>query len=202
MIMGVVSIITAQEAYFSIGRNFTTYDYTNSLGESNPNVNGSSGVSYEVGYVYKLSSSFGLDIGITLNEFNATGGNYVNNYSWETNYLGLQGVLKYRIFGKNRFCSNIIDGSALYFNAGLNLNHIVNGQQKINGQTFMLTENNEFNSFFIQPLIGLDLSCLITDSVSIGLGYHFSKNLPLSDTGSEKLSFINSQLQFNMKMSF
>ena len=40
--------------------------------------------------------------GLTLNEFNATGGNQVNNYSWETNYLGVQVIFKYKIIGGSR----------------------------------------------------------------------------------------------------
>ena len=69
----------SQEAYFSMGRNFTTFDYTNSEGNTNDNIEGSSGAAYELGYVFSLSDKLGLAAGLTLNEFNATGGNQVNN---------------------------------------------------------------------------------------------------------------------------
>ena len=40
----------AQEMELLVGRNFTTYDYTNSDGESNPNLEGASGSYIEVSY--------------------------------------------------------------------------------------------------------------------------------------------------------
>ena len=102
-----IFIITAlqfsfgQEAYFSTGRNFTTYDYTNSQGESNDNVKSSSGAFYELGLSFDVADKLQIATGITLNEFNATGGNYVNNYSWNTNYLGLKGLAKYAMFSSS-----------------------------------------------------------------------------------------------------
>ena len=184
----------SQEAYFSMGRNFTTYDYTNSEGTSNDNVEGSSGAAYELGYVFSLGDKLGLAAGLTLNEFNATGGNQVNNYSWETNYLGVQGILKYAILDN-------LSGFGLNVNGGVNLNHIVNGKQKINGQTFDLTDNDEFKGLFVQPIVGLDAKYQINETFALGLGYHYSKNFGLTNSTPQKLNFNNSQLQFNLIMS-
>ena len=184
----------SQEAYFSMGRNFTTYDYTNSEGNSNDNIEGSSGAAYELGYVFSLGDKLGLAAGLTLNEFNATGGNQVNNYSWETNYLGVQGIIKYAILDN-------LSGFGLNINGGVNLNHIVNGKQKINGQTFDLTDNDEFKGLFVQPIVGLDAKYQINDTFALGLGYHFSKNFGLTNSSPQKLNFNKSQLQFNLVMS-
>ena len=97
----VCSVSFGQETYLSVGRNFTTYDFTNSSGESNLDLQNSSGASYEVGYAMKINPKLGLAIGVTLNQYNATGGDFVNNYSWDTNYLGAQGVLKFNVFKEN-----------------------------------------------------------------------------------------------------
>ena len=35
--------------------------------------------------------------------------------------------------------------------AGMNFNHIIDGIQKINGQTFKLSNENEFKGVFIKP---------------------------------------------------
>ena len=185
----------SQDAYFSMGRNFTTYDYTNSEGNPNDNIEGSSGAAYELGYVFYLGDKLGLAAGLTLNEFNATGGNQVNNYSWETNYLGVQGILKYEIIGDRR------SDFGLNVNGGVNLNHIVNGKQKINGQTFDLTAEDEFKGLFVQPIIGLDAKYQINSDFAIGLGYHYSKSFGLTNSTPQKLNFNNSQLQFNLVMS-
>jgi hypothetical protein len=184
-----------QEAYFSMGRNFTTYDYTNSEGESNENLEGSSGSSYELGYVFSLGEKFGLAAGLTLNAFNATGGTMASNYSWKTNYLGLQGVAKYTVLGDSR--SNF----GLSLNFGVNVNHIINGQQKINGQTFDLTNEDEFKGIFVQPLLGLDARYYIIRNLALGVGYHYSKSFGLTNSTPQNLNFNNSQLQFNIIMS-
>ena len=68
----VCTVSFGQETYLSVGRNFTTYDFTNSSGESNLNVQNSSGASYEVGYAMKINPKLGLAIGVTLNQYNAT----------------------------------------------------------------------------------------------------------------------------------
>lgn len=198
----VCTVSFGQEAYFSVGRNFTTYDYTNSFGDSNLNVQNSSGASYEVGYAIKINTKLGFAVGVTLNQFNATGGDFVNNYSWDTNYLGAQGVLKFNLFKENSSRWNSKNSKfGLSLNAGLNLNHIVSGQQKINGQTFDLTNNDEFKGFYAQPLIGLDARCQITNDIAMGLGYHYSKNFGISNITNQKLNFINNQLQFNLIIS-
>ena len=206
-----IFIITAlqfsfgQEAYFSTGRNFTTYDYTNSQGESNDNVKSSSGAFYELGLSFDVAEKLKVATGITLNEFNATGGNYVNNYSWNTNYLGVKGLVKYAMFSSSGSkyggnCSTMGD-YGFYFNLGVNVSHIIDGQQKINGETFDLVSNVEFKGLFVQPIIGLDAKYYITNTLALGLGYNYSKSYGITNSTTQKLNFNNSQLQFNLLMS-
>ena len=194
LIVLALNFSSAQEVYLNVGRNFTTYDYTNSQGDSNPNVESSSGASYEVGYIFSLGDKFGIAAGLTLDQFNATGGNMVNNYSWDTSYLGLQGVAKYKVLEANR------SPISLNLNAGINFNHIIGGEQKINGQTFKLTDEDEFKGLFFKPIIGLDVQYFLLDNIAIGIGYHYSKNFGLS-SGEQDLNFNNSQLQFGILMS-
>ena len=192
--------LPAQEMFFNIGRNFTNYDYTNSQSESNPNIESSSGSSYELGYnfISALGNKFDVGLSCTLDQYNATGGNLVNDYSWNTNYFGLQGTIKYDLIeklNKSKFNLNI--------NAGINLNHIISGQQKINGDTFNLSSHEEFNGLFIKPVVGMQLKFYLTDDVAIGISYNHSKNygrIP-ARSGDENLNFNNNQLQFGILMS-
>tara|TARA_B100000886_G_scaffold336880_1_gene296499 strand:- start:268 stop:900 length:633 start_codon:yes stop_codon:yes gene_type:complete len=192
--------LPAQEIFFNVGRNFTNYDYTNSQSESNPNIESSSGSSYELGYnfISALGNKFDIGLSCTLDQFNATGGNLVNDYSWNTNYFGLQGTIKYDLIeklNKSKFNLNI--------NAGINLNHIISGQQKINGDTFNLSSHEEFNGLFIKPVVGMQLKFYLTDDVAIGISYNHSKNygrIP-ARSGDENLNFNNNQLQFGILMS-
>ena len=61
-----------------MGRNFTTFDYTNSEGNTNDNIEGSSGAAYELGYVFSLGDKLGLAAGLTFNEFNENWPNYLD----------------------------------------------------------------------------------------------------------------------------
>ena len=191
------NVLSAQEVYLNVGRNFTTYDYTNSQLNDNSNLESSSGASYEMGYIANsvLGDKVDIAAGLTLDQYNATGGNMVNNYSWNTNYLGLQGVLKYNILESSRNSPVAINA-----NAGVNFNHIISGEQKINGQTFDLTAEEEFNGLFVKHTIGLEVQYYITSDVAIGIGYNFIKNYGLS-SGDENLNFNNRQLQLGILMS-
>ena len=52
-----------QEVYLNVGRNFTTYDYTNTQGDENPNLESSSGNFYEVGYIFTIDDKFKFSTG-------------------------------------------------------------------------------------------------------------------------------------------
>lgn len=197
IILVVLSIITisAQGVYLNVGSNFTTYDYTNSLGGSS-DLEPDSGSSYEVGYISKSVVGNKVDIatGITLDQYNASGGNMVNNYSWNTNYLGIQGVFKYKILDSRR------SPVAINAKAGINFNHIISGEQKINGQTFNITTEEEFKGLFVRHLIGLEVQYYLRSNIAIGISYQLTKNYGLS-RGDENLNFNNRQLQFAILMS-
>ena len=109
--------------------------------------------------------------------------------SWNTNYLGLQGVAKYKVLDT--------DPSPISVNltAGINFNHIVSGEQKINGQTFNLTDEEEFKGIFFKPMIGVDVQYFLLDNMAVCFGYRYSKNFGLS-SGDEDLNFNIRQLQF------
>jgi hypothetical protein len=85
-------------------------------------------------------------------------------------------------------------------NVGVNFNHIIDGEQKINGQTFKLTENEEFNGLFIKHVSGLQFKYYLIDHIAIGISYNYSKTYGLN-TGNESLNFNNHQLQFGILMS-
>jgi hypothetical protein len=189
---------SAQEAYLSIGKNFTNFDYTNSFGARNTNIEDGIGMSYEMGYLFRMNNRINIAAGITLSEFNANGGTIVDNYSWNTNYLGLQGVLKYKILGKSSNWSGSAEGFSMDLNTGVNLSHMIEGQQKINGQTYDLSKSNEFTGLFIEPLIGAALNYQISETTKFGFGYQFSKSFRTSKSGDEKLQFNNHKLQFNI----
>ena len=185
--------IYSQDLNITTGTNFTEYNYTNSSGEENPNLNSSSGSFFEVSYSvpFNNTNNFKYVLGVTLNQFNATGGDFLNNYSWNTNYLGIMSGVKYKV---TRADNNI----QVDFKGGFNLNKIIDGQQKINGQTFDLTQEKEFSSVGIQPFIGFEAAFFVSNYVGLTMGYSVSKNLSVSNGSPEDLSFNNSRIEFGI----
>ena len=106
------SIIGAQNVFFNTGVNMTTYDYSNSSGKNNNNIQSSNGAFYEMGYGIPLQfnsryrgrySITKIKMSLTLNEYNATGGNSLDNYDWKTQYLGFRTNLEYFILDTDFF---------------------------------------------------------------------------------------------------
>ena len=183
----------AQDLELIVGRNFTTYDYTNSEGATNPNLDGASGSYIEVSYnvPFNRNQDFYYSLGLALNQFNATGGDYASNYSWDTNYLGVKSGLKYYFTSRSSF----IKAAA---KTGFGINTIINGQQKINGATFDLTQEDEFTALSVQPYLGIELKYEVTNGILLGVGYNYSKSFGVANGDAEKLNFNNSRFEFGI----
>lgn len=180
----------AQEIYFKTGKNFTQYDYKNDS-ESSPKLQSGTGALYEIGYAKTLKNEkMKYNLGLSLNEYNAIGGNSVSSYSWNTQYLGLQNTFSFAFIKKGGFEARV--------NGGLNLGTIIYGKQNINGQYFDLSSQKEFSGFQITPSLGLQASYNINRAVYLSVGYAYCKSFNLSNNTSEKLSFNTNQIQFGI----
>ena len=183
----------AQDLELIVGRNFTTYDYTNSEGASNPNLDGASGSYIEVSYnvPFNRNQDFYYSLGLALNQFNATGGDYASSYSWDTNYLGVKSGLKYYFTPRSSFVKAAVK-------TGFGINTIINGQQKINGATFDLTQEDEFTAVSVQPYLGVELKYEVSSGILLGVGYNYSKSFGVANGDAEKLNFNNSRFEFGI----
>lgn len=176
----------SQEIYFHFGNNFTTYDYKNSVGNSNSNIKSGSGSAYELGYNRSFKDKFTYSGSLIWNQFNAKGSNGVSVYGWNTNYLGIQNAVSYTIL-KTR------SEFGIYLKAGVATSFIIKGQQLLNNRYYDLTQYEEFKGLVIQPLIGMQVKYLVNDYFGVSLNYILSKSLPKS--GLESLSFDTNQAQ-------
>ena len=192
----------SQTVFFNTGVNMTTYDYQNSEGNSNNNVTSSNGAFYELGYGIPLDysgrsrgwgrySKLFFKTSIKLNNYNATGGNTLDNYDWKAQYIGLNTGLEYLLFD-NSSVSASVEGR-------LGFETLLNGKQKIGGETYNLKDNEEFNGLFITPKMGINILYNVTEDVGLGGGIHFSKALSMKgETEGEKLQFNNTILSFGI----
>lgn len=176
----------SQEIYLKTGKNFTSYDYKNSMGKTNSDIKSSSGSTYELGYEYELNDKISYLGSLTWNQYNAKGANRVDRYEWNTNYFGIQNAILYSVFKTQ----NELE---FKLKAGVNTSIIANGQQLLNNNYYNLTKYEEFKGIVIQPLIGMQLNYTVADYLILSLDYTLMKSLPKS--GLERLSFSTNQVQ-------
>jgi hypothetical protein len=186
--------IQAQEIYLQTGKNYTKYDYKSDT-SSSPSLQSGSGNFYEIGYVMTLNNEkLKYAVGLSLNEYNAIGGNAVSSYSWNTQYLGVQNTFSITFVKKRGF-----EASA---NGGLGILTIIYGKQNINGEYLDLASQKEFSGIWVAPKLGINASYNVDNDIYLSLGYAYSKSFNLSNSTDEKLSFNNSQIQFGVHFMF
>lgn len=186
--------IQSQEIYLQTGKNYTNYDYKSGTSTS-PSLQSGSGNFYEIGYSMTLNSEkLKYAIGMNLNEYNAIGGNAVNSYSWNTQYLGIQNTFSYAFITTG--------GLEATVNGGLGLATLIYGKQNINGQFMDLSTQKEFFGIWLAPKLGIQASYNVENDIFLSLGYAYSKSFNMSNSTAEKLAFNNSQIQFGVHFLF
>lgn len=184
----------SQEIYLQTGKNYTQYDYKSDT-NSSPNLQAGSGNFYEIGYIMKLNNeSLKYAVGLSLNEYNAIGGDINSSYSWNTQYMGVENTLSIAFLNTGGFQASA--------NGGLGISTLIYGKQNLNGQYLDLSSQKEFTGIWIAPNLGLTASYNVDNDIYLSLGYTYSKSFNVSNSTDEKLSFNNSQIQFGVHFIF
>ena len=70
---------------------------------------------------------------------------------------------------------------------------------KIGGETFDLKSNDEFNSLFLTPKLGVNFVYNVTEDVGLSAGFNLSRAMSSKgNSEGEKLQFNNSQISFGV----
>ena len=185
--------------FISIGRSVTRYDFTNSLGNANPNVLSSDGLDFEIekgifnfNLLFKTSFFCFFILNNTLidrTNYSISAGNV--SYDWNTSYLGTNlyfSLETFRIF-------NLINFD---ISAGSGISHILYGEQKIGSRIFKLRDNNEFDGLFVKPFVELGSNFYNSKKVSAGLFLNLSKSFSIDNNSEQKLDFENFQIKLRL----
>lgn len=186
--------LQAQEIYLQTGKNFTQYDYKSGT-DSAPNLQSGSGNFYEIGYVMTLNNeTLTYAVGLSLNEYNAIGGDINSSYSWNTQYMGVENTLSIAFLNTGGFQASA--------NGGLGISTLLYGKQNLNGQYLDLSSQKEFAGIWLAPNLGLTASYNVDNDIYLSLGYSYSKSFNVSNNTDEKLLFNNNQIQFGVHFIF
>lgn len=190
------TISQAQELYFSTGLNFANYKFKGT--DNLPlNFNSKSSNFYEIGYAFKLKDNdlFNYSIGLAINSFDSSAGDIANFYDWNTTYMGFNNQFQYTLIPAMRMPFEFSGG------VQLQLMHIIDGEQKINGATYDLTKEVEFRGLFIQPGAIITTKYYLSDDWQFSLSYNYSNSFNLSNKTDEKFSIVNQQLRFGIHLN-
>ncbi|WPR70476.1 hypothetical protein SLW70_11030 [Flavobacterium sp. NG2] len=188
--------IFSQEIYFTSGKNYTKYIYKDANLQVNSNLQSGTGNFYEAGYTNASTSKRMLySFGLSLNEYNAVGGNTTNSYRWDTQYLGVHGGLSFKFFTIQSNQKNDID---FLVKTGLNAATIIYGKQQVNGIYYDLMNQKEFSGIILESSLGLTVRYGIPSFGGLSIGYDFCQSLNLTNSSKEKLSFNTNQLELGI----
>ena len=181
--------LSAQNIFFETGMNFTNYVYADKDGNSNNNIEPGTGVYFRAG-LGSIGYRSSFLYGISLNQFNASGGNGFKLYDWKATHLG----------GFAQWNKYFNDDETFGFSAAFELSTLVSGKQVLGENSYKLSEYDEFKGLWVSPRIGLNYQIVSTYSILLELGYNFQFGLNITSGSSEKLSFNTHQLGIKLNI--
>jgi hypothetical protein len=175
---------SAQEVYFTHGKNLTNYEQLNINTNSLP-VDRGIGSSFEIGFKSKYikNTSFFYTLGLTYNQFNALGNTTGLNMEWKTNYVGLSSSFDYSLIQAKR--------STLSLKLGTSMQTLVYGKQQINLVQMDILNNREFSGLNIGLQSGLVYQYQINPDYGVNIGYTYMQLFNLSNSTEEKSLLTN-----------
>lgn len=193
-----VNTAYSQQIYFLTGKNYTKYKIRYNGSET---VNGlekkGEGDSYEIGFAIPIKvqrlafdNNLNYTVGLTLNQYNAESGDIANNYTWKTEYIGVQNALVYS-FVKSNHLDVAVKG-------GVNVATMLHGNQTINNSRFNLNNQKDFKGVVVSPLLGIQAKCNLSEYGYLSLGYNYSRSINLTNDTNKKVSFLTNQIVFGI----
>jgi hypothetical protein len=198
----------AQQFKLNQGIALTEFNYQNDQGQPFQGLKRGSGLAFQLSYhkaslvdsskykleqspfaiylgqnpkIARLLSMINYDLGIQFNQLNAVGDIQNTAFSYQTDYLGLQGKLGLRI--KLPFaCSINLQGIA-------SVNKIVHGNQLLLNRYVDLTEDPQFSQVKIMAGYGAELERLFSGKVSGFMAYQQSQTINSNPVGLSTLNF-------------
>ena len=180
----------AQDFFFKTGVNQTAYKFKDAAGISMEELLPGVGSSYQAGFGFPLYDYWvRYEGGVTIDSYNASGGDPGNAYGWNTTFGGL----------RNSVGFFPLDGDlTLGILGNFGISRIITGAQTINNAQYSLQDHPEFRGVMIQPGVGLSVSYNILNNGYLTFDYDYSRMQRLKNNLPEKLSFATHRILFGV----
>jgi len=180
----------AQDFFFKTGVNHTTYKFKDAAGIPMDELLPGVGSSYQAGFGLPLYDYWlRYEVGVTVDSYNASGGDAGNAYGWNSTFGGL----------RNSVGFFPLDGDlTLGIVGNFGISRIISGAQTINDAQYSLQDHPEFRGVMMQPGLGLSVSYNILNNGYLTFDYDYSKTLRIKNNLPEKLSFNTHRILFGV----
>ncbi len=180
----------AQDFFFKTGVNQTAYKFKDAAGIPMEELLPGVGSSYQAGFGLPLYDYWvRYEGGVTIDSYNASGGDTGNTYGWNTTFGGL----------RNSVGFFPLDGDlTLGILGNFGVSRIITGAQTINNAQYSLQDHPEFRGVMMQPGVGLSVSYNILNNGYLTFDYDYSKTLRIKNNLPEKLSFATHRILFGV----
>jgi len=173
--------VQGQDLFFKTGINSTSFNYKGEDGTLLNSLIPKTGTSYHLGTgLPLLNDLLRYELGFTVDAYNSSIEDDLNNYSWNTTYGGIKNSLGYY---------PLVDEFTIGVVAHLGFSKILSGTQQINNATYSLVAHPEFSGLMAQPGLGLALSYNFLNDTYFSFQYDYSKSFRFRYTQKERLSF-------------
>ncbi|SNR34178.1 outer membrane beta-barrel protein [Lutibacter flavus] len=188
----IATIATAQQLYVEGGKSSTSFEYTNSQGNSLDNLQATTNSYMAVGYSNQLlTKNLRLNVGLDYSSYGAIGSDQaVGNFmEWNVNYAGLNVGLDYNLFN--------IKKASVYVKGGMSAAFFVEGTQTFNNSVIDLKNNDDFDTTLVAMQLGAGFSHPISEDLSFYVQYLYGKSLDMA-SGDAELKISSKNIGFGL----
>jgi len=169
--------IKGQQISLEVGKNISSFKYSNSLGENLENLQSTNNTFMNLGYRRSIfSQRLFLNANALFNTYGATGSNRIldNYYEWNASYLGLGISVEYELIEAGDFIFSLKAGASAEF--------LIQGTQTINNQVFNLSGEDDFDSSIYFFRGGLNVQYRINEKLNAFTQYLYGTSGSFTDT--------------------
>lgn len=163
--------IKGQQISIEVGKNISSFEYSNSLGENLENLQSTNNSFINLGYRRTIfTQRLFLNAKALYNTYGATGSDQIldNYYAWEASYLGPGLGLEYEIVHLGDFVFSLKGEASAEF--------LIQGTQKINHQVYNLTNEGDFDSSIYFLRAGVNFQYKINDRLDVFTQYMYGES--------------------------